>query len=419
MAKIWRDIKGKSGKFGAALSVLLASATLGGSKAYEQTAPKDNDNPKDKIEVAADVKADSVVVETLPAVEQPGTYGAYLEKLRPLEPLIIADLISKEGINVNDKGLHVPYKCSAGKWTIGFGTIALKNGKRVTANTKPITTEEAYELARYHLEKETLFLMYCYDIASDKVNVNTAAEAIAVASVIYNTYGNMIETPSKGKFVNKNYGTRFELLRNDLKKYGKDLPDSLVRQRFEEYPVEHMESFGEAWLGGKSKQEIANTLGNFLGGGTGIRWRRWMEAETLLGHVTPDMLLNCPMGGMTLFFKEVGRDRENWFTGELSHRRLNKNTIKKFREWVKPYQEGATFGNLKKTKDWLPVKERTLCESGMCKFGDTQFLAATGDETKAKNKNLAFNKASKNVRNNAHSADLARAKVSRTGKGMI
>jgi len=59
---------------------------------------------------------------------------------------------------INDKGLDLikdfegfsaePYKCSAGVWTIGFGSIYGKDGNRVTQDHKRITKEQATELMK-------------------------------------------------------------------------------------------------------------------------------------------------------------------------------------------------------------------------------------------------------------------------------
>lgn len=369
MNKVWRGMGNLSTKTKVALALFIAAATVGGIELLDKKNNNESDNEPDAID-KTEIKV------------APNTYGEYLARLRPLEPMIIADLIAKEGVKVNAQGLHVPYKCSRGVWTIGFGCTHLKDGSPVTAKTKPITTEEAYELAQWHLEHETFLLMYWYDVISDNVNINTTEEAFTIASIMYNAYANLVETPSKknkktGKytFKNVNYDTRSELLRNDFKKYGTELPASVVLERFEEYPITHMESFGKAWLGGKSKEEIANSIGNFLAGGKGLWWRRWLEAEEFLGNVTPEMMLNCPVGGMYAFFQYAGDDdKGNWFQEGQSGRRVNNKTFEKFRTWIQdPKQkDGASLRGWKKAKDWLPPHARQLCEEGKCVFAKTE-----------------------------------------------
>lgn len=44
-----------------------------------------------------------------------------------------------------------PYRCPAGVWTIGFGSTTDAEGSRVTADTPPITREQAEALARRDL----------------------------------------------------------------------------------------------------------------------------------------------------------------------------------------------------------------------------------------------------------------------------
>lgn len=39
-----------------------------------------------------------------------------------------------------------PYRCPAGRWTIGYGSTFLENGAPVTASTPPITREQAEAL---------------------------------------------------------------------------------------------------------------------------------------------------------------------------------------------------------------------------------------------------------------------------------
>lgn len=45
-----------------------------------------------------------------------------------------------------------PYLCSAGKWTIGYGTTIYPNQKKVTSQDKPITEVLASVLLDLHLE---------------------------------------------------------------------------------------------------------------------------------------------------------------------------------------------------------------------------------------------------------------------------
>lgn len=300
---------------------------------------------------------------------QKGTYAAYLDKMKAVTPFLIANLIAMEGVKVNEQGLHYPYLCSKGVWTIGFGSTMLKDGSPVTKDTPPITTDEAYELARWHLEEgETYWGMYCYDVANKKVDVNTTAQAMGMGSVMYNAFSKLIEEPSS-----KNCRERFTLLRNDLKKYGFMLPDTLVEKRFREYPVEETRSFGKAWLGGESMKTVGDSLGNFLADGRGMRWRRWLESCLLNGDIKPEMLLECPADGMSQFWKSVGTRRENWFKNGKNGRETNRALVKEFEKWLKnPVdKDGFSIAQWKKTKDFLPDGVRAQCLAGKCELGKT------------------------------------------------
>lgn len=339
------------------LYYLMFVMTLGGVKMARDS----------QTDVAHVAPQEYLIGQTVKRV-QPNTYGAYLERMRSITPFLIADLLAKEGVKVDKKtGLHIPYKDSRGVWTIGFGSTILPDGTSVTKDTKPITTQQAYDLARWHLEHgETYFTMYCYNVAMEGVDINNTAEALAMASIIYNTGTKMIENPR-----DKNHRERFERLRQDFKKYGTNMPDNLVRQRFAEFPTTAETSFGRAWLHGKSSNVVAGRIGNFLVGGTGLRWRRWLEAGVLTGNVTPEMLMECPMGGMYEFYKMVGGEKTKFFTGDEEHRTVNNKLYAKFRKWVKnPVdRHGKSIANAPKVKDFLPENILAQCQNNKCELG--------------------------------------------------
>lgn len=319
--------------------------------------------------VVADKVSDRIEenrIERQIAESKRGTYAAYFDRLRGVTPYLIADLIAMEGVRVNEDGLHTPYLCSKGVWTIGFGNTMLKDGTPVTKNTPPITTEEAYELARWHLEEgETYWGMYCYDVANDNVDINTTGAAVGMGSVMYNSFAKLIESPNS-----RNANERFARLRDDFKQYGFALPDSLVKQRFAEFPVNQTRSFGGAWLSGKSMEEVGDSLGNFLGDGRGMRWRRWLESCLLNGDIKPELLLECPVEGMSQFWAYVGKDRDNWFKDTKNGRETNRALVVEFEKWLKnPVNgKGQSIAHWKKTKDYLPENVRTQCLNGMCQI---------------------------------------------------
>lgn len=342
--------------------MMLGAAAIAAPHAYDALTNEGDAN--DKIESMAEIP-----------FGQPGTYGAYLDRMRSITPLLIADLIAKEGVHMDDQGRHTPYKDSNGIPTIGFGSTVLKDGSKVTMKTPPISTEEAYELARWHLEQgETYFVMYCYDVAMEKVNINTTSEAFGMASIVYNSYSKLIENPK-----DKSHKKRFEKLREIYDQYGLATPDSLVMDAFAQYPVKDMRSFGEKWLGGAPVQTTANMLGNFLADGRGMYWRRWLEAGMLTGDITPEMMLDCPANGMYEFFKVMKEKKSAFFIGDGEKRRVNKETYARFKEWLaNPVNErGERLGekNFPRVRNLLPADVRIMCESGHCKLGDVEFIA--------------------------------------------
>lgn len=300
-----------------------------------------------------------------------GTYRAFLNKMRPITPFLIADLIVKEGVHVNDDGLHVPYRDSRGIPTIGFGSTVMKDGSRVTMDTPPMTTEEAYELARWHLEEgETYFVLYCYDVAMDGIDINTTSEALGLSSIVYNSYSKLIENPS-----DKNNRDRFAELRQLLDTHGFAVPDTAVQRVFAKYPVRDLTSFGTEWVNQSGVNKMADKLGGFLAGGRGLFWRRWLEAGLLTGKITPQMLLECPINGMYEFFRIMGEQKGAFFTGDIDHRRVNMQTFDKFKQWLAhPVNvKGQDLSHWKKVSDYLPGDVLAYCQVGKCELSNTDF----------------------------------------------
>ena len=296
-----------------------------------------------------------------------GTYGDYFDRVRTITPFLIADLIAKEGVHVDENGMHTPYKDSNGIWTIGFGSTMLKDGTRVQEDTQPITNEEAYELAKWHLEEgETYFAMYCYDVAYGTVNIDDVNEAFAMGSIIYNAFSKLIEPGA-----NRNSRERFTILRNLYKEYGRGLTDDMVIDVFNQYPVNEPTSFGQAWLSGEKPEVVADKLGNFLRDGRGLYWRRWLEAGLLTGDVTPQMLLDCPVNGVYEFFECMGGKREAFFTEDENGRHVNKETYAKFKEWLaNPVnKKGLSLSRWKQVRDFMPEYALEACDGKVCTLG--------------------------------------------------
>ena len=360
--------------------ILLASLGFGAKAAMHDKTSASQEN--DEI--------DDDKIENIEWKFEEKTLGGYCEKLKPVTPFLIANLIANEGVRVNENGLHVvyddhdgtPLKPGAkpvGRATIGFGSTMLKDGTPVTSNTKPITTEEAYELARWHLEEgETYFGMYCYDIAFETIDINTVSEALAIASIMYNGFTNLIEPKEINTKTNYGLGNRFALLRDAYKNKGAALEDDEVIKAFQKYPATTKYSFGDAWLGGKSKQDIANTLGNFLKEGRGLWVRRWVEAGLLTGDLSPDVLMNCPVDGLPAFLRYKQRNVKNkytdksafWVKDAKGNMQVNRATYAEFLDWLKhPVDEhGDPISHWKHVRDYMPDYALDACENGICEL---------------------------------------------------
>ena len=302
------------------------------------------------------------------------TFAAYREKLQPITPWLIAQLIAAEGVKLNDQGMHIPYKDGRGIWTIGFGSTYLKDGTRVTENTPPITTEEAYDLALWHIvEHETFFDLYCYSVADKNLVVSNTGEAFGLASVVYNSGTKFIEEPG-----DYNHRQRFALLREEYGKYGAAIPDSVVAELFNKYPIVSKANFGKAWIDSGNPEDMANAIGGYMKDGAGMHWRRWLEAGLFTGDIDPKDLLECPIGGMYEFYVYVGGKKSGKFA--LWEKTKNgmtpkKSTYKVFKEWLKNPQMLNTKTKKfmpmagKKVKDFIPSEILEECNAGKCAIG--------------------------------------------------
>ncbi len=311
-----------------------------------------------------------------------GTYAEYLDKMRPVLPYLVADLIAKEGVRVNEQGMHIVYddydgkplkpgQKAKGKPTIGFGSTVLKDKKSVTSYTPPITTQEAYELACWHImENETLFRLYCYDVMFGDVDINHASELIALSAATYNVGTDLIEPPRVYGKRNRKYEERFAELDKLHKQYGNAITNEMVREVFAKYPVEHMTSVGTAWLCGESKGSIGDNLGNYLKGGNGLKWRRWLEAQVMKENIQPEVFLKIPVGGLYEFYKIVGDERGNWFVEKDGQRVTNDETLVRFFQWLEnPVDKhGNSLAHWQKVADWLPADVSQQCLLGRCEI---------------------------------------------------
>lgn len=345
--------------------------------------------------------------QTTEQVSEDGkTLADYQETLRPITPWLIAQLISAEGVHV-ENGMHTPYKDSKGVWTIGFGSTRLKDGSPVTKNTPPITTEEAYELARWHLEDlETFFVLSCYGIANENLIPRNTGEAFGLASIMYNSASTFIENKN-----DHNHKERFELLRQEYKKYGGSLSDSTIIDLFNRYPITSKTTFGSAWIDSNNPQDMANAIGLYMRDGNGMHWRRWLEAGLITGDIAPEDLLDCPVGGLYDFYLYMGA----WNTSGSKAKYVlwdktdtgvtpKKSTYKAFKEWLqnpKTKQKKTGIEGIitrPKVRDFIPENILQQCMQGKCEIGQTQGT----NKTKA----FVFNAGAEKVKNMKRQSDI-------------
>ena len=374
---------------------MMLASIVGGYKAYDN---RDEIKHKAK-QTLVDIKAKRAMAEfdksdtDAPQFEleddttdvadwtpEPNTFGAYNERLRPLTPLLIAELLAFEGVVMRD-GMHVVYddatglplkpgQRAKGTPTIGFGSTVMPDGSPVTSFTRPITTEQAYEIARWHIEKkETSFLLYCYDIGNNKADVKNTQEAFALMSVIYNSGTGTLEDKS-----DRNHKIRNGALRALYDDYGYSVSDSMVREVFEKYPVKKPYSFGRSWLIDGDKDAMANNLGNFLVGGRGLYVRRMVEAAILTGKVNPVKLLDVPVNGLYEFLEYMGGKKGDfWKKDKKGNMQLKPGVIAEFNNWLKNpttrHGKPMAGGKWIKIRDVLPADIVRECESGNCRLG--------------------------------------------------
>ena len=379
------------------LYTLIAGMTIGGVKISQN---RNSNNNKVATEQTLEQTPEQIPEQTVESPKKTSkTLGDYKDLLRPITPWLVAQLISAEGVHM-ENGMHTPYQDSNGIWTIGFGSTRLKNGKPVTPDTKPITTEEAYELARWHLEdRETFFVLSCYGAANEDLLPKNTGEAFGLASIMYNSASSFIEDEK-----DYNHRERFELLRQEYKKNGENISDSTIIDLFNRYPIRSKTAFGRAWIDSNNPQDMADAIGLYMRGGKGMHWRRWLEAGLITGDILPEELLECPVGGLYDFYLYMGA----WKTKGVNAKYVlwdktptgvtpKKETYQMFREWLanpKTKQKGTGIeGTISrpKVKDFLPVEVLEKCMHSECEIGYFQ-------EDNNKSKVLAFNIGINNIK---------------------
>lgn len=355
------------------LYALMILGGIGGKVAYDN-----KDHIKQKyVSWTQDQDRQNTEAEKEMEKARQNTFAAYREKLQPISPWLIAQLIAMEGVKMKN-GMHVPYKDSNGVWTIGFGSTVLKDGTSVTEFTHPITTEEAYDLALWHIEtKETFFILYCYSVADETLILHDTGEALGLSSIMYNSATKFIE--EKTDF---NHTERFDALRKEYDKYGAAIPDSVVVDLFKKYPIVSKANFGKAWIDSHKPQDMANAIGGYMKDGAGMHWRRWLEAGLITGDINPKDLLDCPIGGMYDFYLFMGGGTGQKQKGKFALWKQTekgvtpiKSTYTTFKQWLKnPRQLDKGTGRLvpitrKKVKDFMPEDVLAECMKNKCEIG--------------------------------------------------
>lgn len=279
------------------------------------------------------------------------TYGEYREMLNPITPYVMLELMLTEGVKLDKTGEYcIPYKDSRGIWTIAFGMTSTRDGKKVTSKTTPIPIADAWDESVNVLEnRETYFMMYCYDVGCDSLRLDTPGRQCAFASIFYNSGTKLMEEPE-----NKNHRNRNETLRKLYREYGDNVTAEMVRECFAKYPITEPRSFGRLAISGASDKELADILGLYIVGGRGLWSRRWMEGQVLMGNINPKSFLNLPMGTLSEFMKMMGGKKDVFWGGDKDHPVINMETLTPFDEWLadpvahdgKTKFSNRTIGNL-------------------------------------------------------------------------
>ncbi len=327
-----------------------------------------------KSSVRKDVITEKDDTLTHPQIQKNLTFGEYKEMLAPITPYIMLELIFNEGVKLDETGKYcVPYKDSRGVWTIAFGVTTTSDGKKVSKNTKPIPLARAWDESVHFLEqRETYFLMYCYDVGCENLHLDNAARMCAFASIFYNSGTKLMEEPD-----DKNHRERNETLRNLYKEYGDNITADIVRECFAKYPIVAPRSFGARAIAGATDRELADILGLYTVGGRGLWSRRWIEGQILMGNITPEDFLQLPEQSLYEFFRLMGEERSVFWLGKDQDTKINMETLPAFIQWTqnpvtrdgKTKFPGRTIGDLLKriNPNLLALFDNKKTDSGYIK----------------------------------------------------
>lgn len=298
------------------------------------------------------------------------TYAEFLNQCRPLTPYLICYLANPEGFESE------VYQDGRGIWTIGYGSTRMPSGP-VGPNTPKISIDQAYEIARWHIEEyETYFIMYCYCCAFDRGM--SAHEFLGLASFIYNGGPGMFEpnmdtkNGKPGK-IDRARNDRWAELRSIYREQG-TISRNQIKTLFKKYPVVSKGSVFKAWLDGKDGKEIGQMMANYLlsGGGRaeGLVWRRWLEACLTSGALDPIDIMNTPIGGVYEFRQYLKANKMDMISKDNVINYAVADTLKTWLKspvyWDKQNKRFYKPTDIKLTKSVMPKEIVASCESGYC-----------------------------------------------------
>lgn len=304
-----------------AMLMMAVGASVGGYQMINNNANAGMDD------LATDPIASEVVFDRLQQKEfkisPTNDYHEFVAQCRPLTPFLVSFLSCPEGFR------DAVYRDGRGVPTIGYGSTITPNGT-VSMKMSPITKGQAYEYARWHIEDyETSFIIYCYCVAFNKEL--SANEYLGLASFLYNGGAKMFE-PDADKKANRVRNDRWTLMTNIFRENGTITRDQVL-EHFEKYPIMSEGSVCAAWRNGDSLDTVGDNMTNYLSGGRGLHWRRWIEACILTGRVSPLDLLDCPVGGI-YEFQQYMKHVKGIGLIDRDARSVNYDAADEFQDWL-------------------------------------------------------------------------------------
>jgi lysozyme len=115
--------------------------------------------------------------------------------------------------------LAKPYKCPAGRWTIGYGTTRyFDSGKKVTGTDKPINETEGYRLIRGHFR--TVVSPLVDKLCRDDLDQE---EFDSIADFIYNAGATYVDKKGKIRYYNLFENVNKKIPKVEMTRYWENL----------------------------------------------------------------------------------------------------------------------------------------------------------------------------------------------------